>query len=361
MGTTFAIHSEVAERVELCLFDEATGAESRLDLPDTSGFVHHGYVAGHLAGPALRLPRPRAVGAPRGAPLQSRQAPARSVRQGDPRRRPLGRRRLPATGSARRGRARRPRFGGPRPAFGGHQPVLRLGRRPRSAPAAQRDDHLRGPRQGLHDPHPTCRGRCAARTRAWRIRVAVDYLESLGRHGGRAAAGPPFHPRPAPARRQGLRNYWGYNSIGFFAPHDALRARPAGEATVAEFKAMVKALHAAGIEVILDVVYNHTAEGNHLGPTLSFKGHRQRHLLPAGRRRPALLHGLHGHAATRSTCAHPARAAADHGQPALLGAPRCTSTASASTSRRRWRASCTRSTGCRRSSTSSTRTRCSAR
>jgi glycogen operon protein len=66
----------------------------------------------------------------------------------------------------------------------------------------------------------------------------------------------------------GLRNYWGYNSIGFFAPD----ARYASGEAVNEFKAMVKALHAAGIEVILDVVYNHTAEGNHLGPTLSFRG-----------------------------------------------------------------------------------------
>ena len=70
----------------------------------------------------------------------------------------------------------------------------------------------------------------------------------------------------------GLRNYWGYNTIGFFAPHaEYASARDAG-GQVQEFKGMVKTLHEAGIEVILDVVYNHTAEGNHLGPTLSFKG-----------------------------------------------------------------------------------------
>jgi glycogen operon protein len=71
----------------------------------------------------------------------------------------------------------------------------------------------------------------------------------------------------------GLRNYWGYNTIGFFAP-DVRYGSHAGDgpATIAEFKGMVKLLHAAGIEVILDVVYNHTAEGNHLGPTLCFKG-----------------------------------------------------------------------------------------
>jgi glycogen operon protein len=70
----------------------------------------------------------------------------------------------------------------------------------------------------------------------------------------------------------GPSNYWGYNSIGFFAPHNAY-SRSAGRGEqVAEFKQMVSALHEAGLEVILDVVYNHTAEGNHLGPTLSFRG-----------------------------------------------------------------------------------------
>ena len=70
---------------------------------------------------------------------------------------------------------------------------------------------------------------------------------------------------------KGLRNYWGYNSIGFFAPEARFAASGAGN-QVYEFKSMVRTLHAAGLEVILDVVYNHTAEGNHLGPTLCFKG-----------------------------------------------------------------------------------------
>ncbi len=72
--------------------------------------------------------------------------------------------------------------------------------------------------------------------------------------------------------KRGLRNYWGYNSLGFFAPHGGYAASGGHGEQVREFKAMVRTLHAAGIEVILDVVYNHTAEGNHLGPTLSFKG-----------------------------------------------------------------------------------------
>jgi isoamylase len=71
---------------------------------------------------------------------------------------------------------------------------------------------------------------------------------------------------------RGLVNYWGYNSIGYFAPHAAYSASGSTGQQVNEFKGMVKALHSAGLEVILDVVYNHTAEGNQLGPTLSFRG-----------------------------------------------------------------------------------------
>ena len=73
-------------------------------------------------------------------------------------------------------------------------------------------------------------------------------------------------------RQLGLRNYWGYNTFGFFAPQQDYAADPTPGGAVAEFKAMVRAYHAAGIEIILDVVYNHTAEGNHLGPTIAFRG-----------------------------------------------------------------------------------------
>src|SRR3954453_10675891 len=71
---------------------------------------------------------------------------------------------------------------------------------------------------------------------------------------------------------KGLVNYWGYNTLGFFAPDTRYATQPSPDAAVREFKMMVRSLHAAGIEVILDVVYNHTAEGNELGPTLSWKG-----------------------------------------------------------------------------------------
>jgi glycogen operon protein len=73
-------------------------------------------------------------------------------------------------------------------------------------------------------------------------------------------------------RDQGLSNYWGYNTVGFFAPHNAYSSSGEHGEQVLEFKAMVRELHLCGMQVILDVVYNHTAEGNHLGPTLAFRG-----------------------------------------------------------------------------------------
>ena len=100
---------------------------------------------------------------------------------------------------------------------------------------------------------------------------AVKYFQSLG---VTAVELLPVHEHCDEGFLQdrGLTNYWGYNTIGFFAPESSYsRSGFLGE-QVAEFKTMVRALHRAGIEVILDVVYNHTAEGNHLGPTLSFKG-----------------------------------------------------------------------------------------
>ena len=80
------------------------------------------------------------------------------------------------------------------------------------------------------------------------------------------------HARDRHLEEKGLTNYWGYNSYGYFAPERRFAASRTPAGAVREFKRMVRALHAAGLEVILDVVYNHTAEGNQLGPTLSLKG-----------------------------------------------------------------------------------------
>jgi glycogen operon protein len=114
-------------------------------------------------------------------------------------------------------------------------------------------EHLRGTYGGLANP------------------VAVEYLQKLG---VTAVELLPVHQfvQDSLLLQRDLRNYWGYNSIGYFAPHNEYSSTGTGGEQVQEFKGAVKALHRAGIEVILDVVYNHTAEGNHLGPVLSFKG-----------------------------------------------------------------------------------------
>jgi glycogen operon protein len=114
-------------------------------------------------------------------------------------------------------------------------------------------EHLRGTYAGLGHP------------------AAISHLESLG---VTAVELLPVHAfvHDGFLLEKGLRNYWGYNSIGYFAPHPEYASVRDANGAVAEFKQMVRALHRAGIEVILDVVYNHTAEGNHQGPTLSFRG-----------------------------------------------------------------------------------------
>ena len=99
---------------------------------------------------------------------------------------------------------------------------------------------------------------------------SIKYLQRLG---VTAVELLPVHQfvQDSTLRDRGLSNYWGYNSIGYLAPHNEYARGQRGE-QVQEFKHLVKTMHEAGIEVILDVVYNHTAEGNHLGPVLSLKG-----------------------------------------------------------------------------------------
>ena len=101
--------------------------------------------------------------------------------------------------------------------------------------------------------------------------AAINHLKRLG---VTAVELMPVHhnARDRHLEEQGLTNYWGYNSYGYFAPERRFAASMTPAGSVREFKRMVRGLHAAGLEVILDVVYNHTAEGNHLGPTLSLKG-----------------------------------------------------------------------------------------
>jgi len=125
--------------------------------------------------------------------------------------------------------------------------------------------------RGFSKRHPAIPERLSGTYEALTTEPALEHLKKLG---VTAVELMPVHhhARDRHLEQRGLTNYWGYNSFGYFAPERRLAASRSPAGAVREFKRMVRALHAAGLEVILDVVYNHTAEGNHLGPTLSLKG-----------------------------------------------------------------------------------------
>ena len=127
--------------------------------------------------------------------------------------------------------------------------------------------HVRGFTMRNQEVPPELRGTYAGLAHP----AAIAHLQKLG---VTAVELMPVHQFVSEPRllRRGLGNYWGYNSVGYFAPHSAYSSSGTRGEQVREFKAMVRALHAAGMEVILDVVYNHTAEGDETGPTLSFRG-----------------------------------------------------------------------------------------
>jgi isoamylase len=127
--------------------------------------------------------------------------------------------------------------------------------------------HVKGATMRHPDVPPALRGTYAGLAHP----AFVEHLVSLGVTAVELLPVHHFVSEPHLLRR-GLTNYWGYNTLGYFAPHAAYSSVGSRGGQVTEFKAMVKALHAAGIEVLLDVVYNHTAEGDHTGPTLSFRG-----------------------------------------------------------------------------------------
>src|SRR3954468_8595009 len=127
--------------------------------------------------------------------------------------------------------------------------------------------HVRGFTMRHPDVPPELRGTYAGLAHP----AAIDHLLRLGVTAVELMPVHQFVSEPDLLRR-GLGNYWGYNTLGYFAPHAAYCSTGSRGEQVREFKAMVRALHAAGIEVILDVVYNHTAEGNETGPTLVFRG-----------------------------------------------------------------------------------------
>jgi glycogen operon protein len=267
-GTNFSLFSEVAEGVELCLFDDE-GGESRLELKEVDAYCWHAYL------PAVR------PGQRYGYRVHGPWDPARGLRCNphklllDPYAKAIegGVHPDPALLDYEVGEESRMSSADSAPFVPRcvvHDPVFDwAGDRSPNTPLHESiiyEAHVKG----FTARHPAVpelhRGSYAGMSDP----VAVEHLVSLG---VTAVELLPVHQfvHDGHLLERGLRNYWGYNTIGFFAPHNEYALAQQGE-QVAEFKRMVRTLHEAGIEVILDVVYNHTAEGNHLGPTLSFKG-----------------------------------------------------------------------------------------
>src|SRR4051794_34658508 len=270
VGTNFAIFSQAAELVELCLFDE-DGAETRVPLTEMAAWVWHGYAPN--IGPGQRY----------GYRVHGPYDPERGVRC-NPSKLLLDPYAVAIDGSIRWDEALfNYRFAEPESSFNDADSAPFM---PKSVvvspffdwandrpPRTPLDDsviyeiHVKGFTQNHPEIPEHMRGTYAGLAHP----AAIDYLLALG---VTAVELLPVHQfvHDSHLIRRGLRNYWGYNSIGYLAPHNEYAAQGHRGEQVAEFKAMVRALHAADIEVILDVVYNHTAEGNHMGPTLSFKG-----------------------------------------------------------------------------------------
>ena len=268
-GTNFALFSEVAQRVELCLIDP-DGTETRVDLTEVDAFVWHGYLPGTVPGQRYGY----RVHGPYDPAEGKRCDPSKllldpyakaidgqidgheslfSYRFADPNARNV----LDSAAHTMVGVVTNPYFD-----WGHDRPPQH-----EYAESVIYEAHVKG----LTKRHPDVPGELRGTYSALGHPAVIDHLSSLGITAVELMPVHQFVQDPA-LRRRGLANYWGYNTIGFFAPHNGYAAYTTAGQQVQEFKAMVKALHAADIEVILDVVYNHTAEGSHLGPTLSFRG-----------------------------------------------------------------------------------------
>ena len=267
-GTNFAIFSEVAEHVELCLFDGSD--ETRVELSEVDAFVWHGYLQGvqpgQLYGYRVHGPYDPAEG--------QRCNPAKLL--------------LDPYAKAVNGQ-----IDWSEACFGYRFDDHTKQNQSDSAPHVMKsvvinpffdwgDD--RHPRTAYHESviyeahvkgltmrHPEIPESLRGTYSGIAHPATIDHLKRLG---VTAIELMPVHQfvQDHHLQERGLANYWGYNTIGFLAPHNAYSSTGQLGQQVPEFKAMVKALHAADIEVILDVVYNHTAEGSEMGPTLSFRG-----------------------------------------------------------------------------------------
>ncbi|MGY1750945.1 glycogen debranching protein GlgX [Modestobacter sp. SYSU DS0511] len=266
-GTNFALYSEVAEKVELCLFDDQ-GNEERVRLPERDAFVWHAFLPGIQPGQRY------------GYRVYGPNDPAQGLRCNP------NKLLLDPYAKAIDGQ-----IDWDESVFGYHfesgerndedsaahmpksvvvSPFFDWGTdRPPKTPYQKTviyEAHVKG----LTMTHPRVPEELRGTYAGIAHPAVIEHLTDLG---VTAIELMPVHQfvQDDTLLQKGLRNYWGYNTIGFFAPHNEYAQSTDGQ-QVQEFKGMVRALHEAGIEVILDVVYNHTAEGNHLGPTLSFKG-----------------------------------------------------------------------------------------
>ncbi len=268
-GTNFALFSSAADRVELCLFDD-DGAETRINVEESDAHVWHVYLPtvtpgqrygyrvhgpydptwGQRCDPNKLLLDPYA----KAIDGQIEDHPSLfSYEVGDEEQRNTA----DSAGHTMMAVVINPYFdwGHDRPPkHEYHESVIY-------------EAHVKGMTQQHPDVPEEIRGTYAGMAHP----AIIEHLTGLGITAVELMPVHQFVNDPT-LQGKGLSNYWGYNTIGFFAPHNAYSSIGSGGEQVQEFKSMVKALHAADIEVILDVVYNHTAEGNHLGPTLSFRG-----------------------------------------------------------------------------------------
>ena len=268
-GTNFAVFSEVAEKVELCLFD-TDGTETRITLPEVDGFVWHGFLpgveSGQRYGYRVHGPYDPAAGHRCNANKLLLDPYSKAIdgtfdwnqslfgyNFGDPDSR-----------NDDDSAAHMPKSVVINPFFdwGVDRPPQH-----EYADTVIYEAHVKG----LTETHPDIPEQNRGTYAGIAHPAIIEHLTSLG---VTALELMPVHhfANDSTLIAKGLSNYWGYNTIGFFAPDSKYTSSATPGNQVQEFKAMVRALHEANIEVILDVVYNHTAEGNHMGPTVSMRG-----------------------------------------------------------------------------------------
>ncbi|HEV7655258.1 MAG TPA: glycogen debranching protein GlgX [Mycobacteriales bacterium] len=269
MGTNFSLFSEVAQKVELCLFDDA-GRETKLSLPEVDGFVWHGYLPnvgpGQRYGYRVHGPYDPNAGL-RCNPRKLLLDPYAKAIDGKVDWHPS----LFAYDFEFQDKHNDEDSAPFLPKAVVVNPYFNWGTdRPPNRPYNETviyEAHVKGLTFLNKNVPLEMRGTYAGVSHP----SMIEHLQELG---VTAIELMPVHQfiHDHSLRQRGLRNYWGYNTIGFFAPDAAYSSSGTAGQQVMEFKGMVRDLHEAGIEVILDVVYNHTAEGNHFGPTLSMRG-----------------------------------------------------------------------------------------